>query len=470
MNGIERGRRAWPGLLLGGLCVFFLLRDPNPEGHGLDAASPMAAWTSIHDRPATRGAEILAHPTVANLVAADPDFADAIREILDRTWFQHAFAEEAVLIHEQAMGASRAPGFVVLSRVGWRHAVIRLSLEIMGSRHLTREGLHLDKTIWKLERGEGTPLWVALAQGHLVICLHEEHYAIRETLDRLAGFRPRLHQQSDMRLLREEALSGPNRMPDRFLWLGTPGFPHRFHADLDLRPAEVVIRFSGPGAAYWVDSASEAHMAFAARFAGPHAVLVTHLPALPAWGLPSPALFLLMGAPYFWQVNELGVPAPLLIFPVRDSEHAEWLSEEIRERLIQHMPGGWTREPEDRGWRYLPDTPEPGPGFLRSAPPISLILEEYLIFSPAQNVVNRLLDRYDRPEAAFELRDVLWTESNRLADFDGRRLPFSSRMRSGTSFADASTQEKWLAILGRLTRLSFQWEESGEGEMMLRIQ
>ncbi|MCH8512800.1 MAG: hypothetical protein LAT83_14275 [Kiritimatiellae bacterium] len=468
MKGIERGRRGWPFFLLGGLCLFFLLQDPNPAGHGLDAASPMASWVSVHDTPGRRAAEMVAHPTVANLLAADSDLAERVNESIDHAWLQKFFADELVLIREQAMGPARTSGLVAISRVGWRHAILRLTLELTGPRHLTREGLHLDKTIWKLEREDAQPVWLALAQGHLVLCLHEDPHAIREVLDRLAGFRPRLNPLPSETF--EEVMES-RRTPDRFLWLGTPGFPHRVHAELEMRPTELAVRCSGPGAEHWAGSASDAHMAFAARLGGPHAIFVAQLPSLPAWGLPSPSLFLLMGPPYFWQVNEFGVPAPLLIFPVQDSEHAEWISEAILDRLRMHTQTDWTREIVDRGWRYLPEAPDAGPGFNGNHPPIALLHGEYLIFSPASNVTHRLLDRLGRPEADFELRDVRWLEAEHvIADFHGAGLPYSSRMRAEAASSGTSTQAKWLSLLGRLTRLSFQIRSTEDGEWVLRMQ
>lgn len=450
MNKRGLGRFAFPGLLL--FAAGFLWLDPSAGRSLHEAFSPAVRFLSLHDAPAERIPDLLRHPVIhsANQQQEEP------WELGDFFWLRELTPHEVMLGLEPRMSNSFEPGWVAVSRVGNRHMRHRALIDWIGLRKYEPMGKHQGRRLWTREKPGRTRVTLALASGMLVAVMHPDADAIREVLDRLDGRRPRIPDAEAQRL-REQA------SPDRAFWRGDRLLP--FPMDLAVEaPAGEPLQVQVTGPLPW--NRNDALHETAARFGGPHAVAMFRLGPWPTRQLLTDSQLLLMGQPYQSMVAVFGFPTLVLLQQIPEGADARDFARRVLEAVSRESGLSWDLTPMENGWQLLPGETWLRP-FLRGGHTPGARWEgDLLVVSSSLRVAEQLLQRFPRPEARFELRDVAWQSHDTHLWLDGGRLAteltFVSRLLAQIQGTEAGEDRSWREGLAALSGLSLRGTLAGD--------
>ncbi len=422
-------RRRRPWLAVGGLLAlagFFLAWEPLRKDALYRAASPHAEWISHHDRIGDRLDLLTSNAVVRTSLLSAGVSAEKMAKWRDRPstrfWFEELLPDRALLVREPRMGALSTPGWVACSRVGSRHARLRMMADWIGLDGATRLGNHRGRNLWELENKGGERLVLALADGMVVACLHEDPDAIRGVLDRMDGLLPNLLDA------RPRVLGPWHASPestDRGLWLGEGGPVAVSLGELD--PQFLAVEAWGEALDAWTfsEEAPGGMRAFSARLAGPHAMVMARIPSDALASLPQGAEALLLGYPYFGKLSLFGIPTPILVAPAESREAAIRLADGLLRQAGRSYGVEWSRMdlPSPAGlWTYLPASPEFRRWIEARHAPAAGYWDGYLVLCGSHEVLQALRSRWDRPESTFEMRGLAWNQTQTLLWIDPPRL------------------------------------------------
>ena len=463
---MTRLRRSGPFWLLIAFSLVYVARDPAPQLTLIDLAPPGADWVSLHADVADRVEAFLQTDGAAPLGLQDED-----RLLFSMDWVQKLIPGDLLV--------SRLPGFyadssgwLFLSRVGPGHARLRLLATFFGVEGFERIEKHHGRVIYYREsRGEGDPpVWAALGKGVLVVGVHTGPAVVRQTLDRVDGLRPGFGQVFPMEA--RQVLAGEG-ITDRGIWRAM--WMQETQIFWQREPSEdhaVSIRVSG---LEFPSEVSDASREVAARLAGGTAFFNVPLPPFSFGGLSMdvPTRVLILGPPYTGGYPRAGWPGLIWMVPESAAESPLSWGRVWADLFTKHtgIPHEMTFAD---GEIQIHTPPDLSRSEGRTGHPGARAHAGWYLFTNNLDLLGRLQERWERPEAEFEQRNVPYHDANLLgyasgtrfqALYGGRDPQWLAAMASGASEHFRKAWFQWLVTSDIQMRPS-----ETPGDILLRIE